>query len=232
MKVLEAESVSKKYLKNKALDEISISVEKGKIVGLLGPNGSGKTTFLKILAGLTRPSAGSVRICNTEISYKTKGLVAYLPDSDYLYPWMKISDAKKVYSTFFSDFNSAKFDELLDFMKLECNMGVKSLSRGMTEKLALALTLARDAKLIILDEPLNGVDPIAREQILGAILKGFNYESSIIIASHLINEVERILDEAHFLMDGKIILSGNTEDIRNEKKMTLDEVYREVLYVD
>jgi ABC-2 type transport system ATP-binding protein len=102
----------------------------------------------------------------------------------------------------------------------------------MTEKLALALTLARDAKLIILDEPLNGVDPIAREQILGAILKGFNYESSIIIASHMINEVERILDEAHFLMNGKIILSGNTEDIRNEKKMTLDELYREVLYVD
>ena len=145
---------------------------------------------------------------------------------------MKISDAKKVYSTFFNDFNPVKFDELLDFMKLEANMSVKSLSRGMTEKLALALTLARDAKLIILDEPLNGVDPIAREQILGAILKGFNYESSIIIASHLINEVERILDEVYFLLDGEIVLSGNTEEIRNEKKMTLDEVFREVLYVD
>ena len=231
MMILEAKGVCKKYLRKQALNGIDLTIESGKIVGLLGPNGSGKTTFLKLLAGLSRSTAGNIKICNTEIGYKTKELVAYLPDSDYLYPWMKITDAKKVYSTFFSDFNSAKFDELLDFMKLECNMDVKSLSRGMTEKLALALTLARDAKLIILDEPLNGVDPIAREQILGAILKGFNYESSIIIASHLINEVERILDEAHFLMEGKIILSGNTEDIRNEKKMTLDEVYREVLYV-
>ena len=177
-------------------------------MGLLGPNGSGKTTFLKLLAGLSRPTAGSIKICVTEIGYKTKELVAYLPDSDYLYPWMKISDAKKVYSTFFSDFNSVKFDELLDFMKLEYNMSVKSLSRGMMEKLSLALTLARDAKLIILDEPLNGVDPIAREQILGAILKGFSYESSIIISSHLINEVERILDEVYFLKEGRLCFPG------------------------
>ena len=228
MKILEAESVSKKYFKIKALDEVNISIEEGKIVGLLGPNGSGKTTFLKLLAGLVRASSGSIRICSTEIGYKTKGLVAYLPDSDFLYPWMKISDAKKVYSTFFRDFDAAKFDELLSFMKLDCTMSVKALSRGMMEKLSLALTLARNARLIILDEPLNGVDPIAREQILGAILKGFNYESSIIITSHLINEVERILDEVHFLKEGKIVLSGDTEEIRMEKKMTLDEVYREV----
>lgn len=228
MKIFEAELVSKKYFKKKALDEISISVEKGKIVGLLGPNGSGKTTFLKLLAGLIRPSAGSIKICNTEIGYKTKELVAYLPDSDYLYQWMKITDAKKVYATFFSDFNAVKFDELLVFMKLESNMRVKDLSRGMLEKLALTLTLAREAKLIILDEPLNGVDPIAREQILGTILKGFSYESSIIITSHLINEVERILDEVYFLKEGKIELHGDTEEIRLEKKMTLDEVYREV----
>ena len=228
MKILEAESVGKKFFKVKALDEVNITIEEGKIVGLLGPNGSGKTTFLKLLAGLARPSAGSIRICSTDIGYRTKELVAYLPDSDFLYPWMKISDAKKVYSTFFRDFDSAKFNELLDFMKLDCTMGVKDLSRGMMEKLSLALTLARNARLIILDEPLNGVDPIAREQILGAILKGFSYESSMIITSHLINEVERILDEVHFLKEGKIVLSGNTEEIRMKKKMTLDEVYREV----
>jgi ABC-2 type transport system ATP-binding protein len=228
MKILETEMISKKYFKKKSLDGININIEKGKIVGLLGPNGSGKTSFLKLISGLIRPSEGSIKICNTEIGYKTKELVTYLPDSDFLYPWMKISDAKKVYSTFFSDFDSAKFDELLDFMKLEHNMNVKNLSRGMMGKLSLALTLARDAKLIILDEPLNGVDPIAREQILGAIIKGFSFESSIIISSHLINEVERILDEVYFLKEGKIVLSGNTEDIRIEKEMTLDEVYREV----
>lgn len=231
MIILEAEGVYKKYLRTQALSGVDMTVESGKIVGLLGPNGSGKTTFLKLLAGLAKSNAGNIKICNTPVGYKTKEMVAYLPESDYLYQWMKIKDAKKVYATFFKDFNPIKFDELLAFMQLDSGLSVKSLSRGMTEKLALALTLARDAKLIILDEPLNGVDPIAREQILGAILKGFNYDSSIIIASHMINEVERILDEAHFLSNGKIVLSGNTEDIRNEKKMTLDELYREVLYV-
>ena len=141
MMILEADGVCKKYLRKQALNGINLTIESGKIVGLLGPNGSGKTTFLKLLAGLSSPTAGKIKICNTEIGYKTKELVAYLPDSDFLYSWMKIADTKKVYSTFFRDFNPAKFDELLDFMKLESKMSVKSLSRGMKEKLALALTL-------------------------------------------------------------------------------------------
>ncbi|MBB6622453.1 ABC transporter ATP-binding protein [Clostridium gasigenes] len=228
MKILEAKLISKKYLKKRALDGVDLTIEKGKIIGILGPNGSGKTTFLKLIAGLITPSEGEIKICDNEIGYKTKELVAYLPDSDFLYPWMKISEAKKVYFTFFKDFNSDKFDELLGFMKLESNMSVKNLSKGMKEKLALALTLAREAKLIILDEPLNGVDPIAREQILQAILKGFSFESSMIITSHLINEVESLLDEVYFLKEGKIMLSGNAEDLRSEKNMTIDEIYREV----
>ena len=185
MKLLEAESVGKKYFKKQVLSDINLVIEQGKIVGLLGPNGSGKTTFLKILAGLIRPTAGSVKICETEISYKTKELVAYLPDSDFLYSWMKIKDAKGVYLRFYKDFNSKRFDELLEFMKLTSDMKVNSLSKGMKEKLALVLTLARDAKLIILDEPLNGVDPVAREQILVAILKGFSYESSMLVTTIL-----------------------------------------------
>ena len=141
---------------------------------------------------------------------------------------MKIADIGKVNSTFFSDFNQEKFNELFAFMKLEPSANIKALSKGMKEKLALILTLARDSRLIILDEPLNGVDPIAREQILEAILKGFSYESSIIITSHLVNEVERIMDEVYFLKEGAIALWGDSEEIRNNRGMTLDEVYREV----
>jgi len=228
MRILESGGIYKNYFKKRVLAGIGINIESGKIVGLLGPNGSGKTTFLKLLTGLARPNAGSIRICGTEVGYRTKELVSYLPDSDFLYPWMKVKDAKKVYSSFFNDFKSEKFDELIEFMKLDNDMDVKALSRGMKEKLGLSLTLARDAKLTILDEPLNGVDPIAREQILGAILKGFNYEGSILITSQLVNEVERILDEVYLLKDGKIELSGDAEEIRNIRNMTLDEVYREV----
>jgi len=228
MEILNCKSVSKKYFTKKALSELDLTIEKGKIVGILGPNGSGKTTLLKLVAGLIRPTSGNIKVWGNDIGHKTKELIAYLPDSDFLYPWMKISDAKKVYMSFFKDFNPEKFDEMLEFMKLNKEMAVKGLSKGMQEKLALALTLSREAKLIILDEPLNGVDPVAREQILKAILKGFSYESSMIITSHLINEVESLLDQVYFLKEGKIEFSGNTEDIRSEKKMTLDELYREV----
>ncbi len=232
MRILEAQAVYKKFLHKQVLNGMDMIVESGKIVGLLGPNGSGKTTFLKLLAGLSRPSAGSLQICGEPVGVKTKAMVAYLPDTDFLYPWMRIAEAKKFYTDFFKDFNAEKFDTLLEFMKLKNEMVVKDLSKGMLEKLSLTLTLSREAKLIVLDEPLNGVDPIAREQILGAILKGFNYESSILLTSHHIQEIESILDEAYFQQDGKIILAGNTEEIRNVKKMTLDEVYREVYCVD
>ena len=228
MNILEANSVSKNYLSKRALVDVNMTIEKGKILGLLGPNGSGKTTFLKLLAGLIHPSKGSIEICGTEVGYLTKEMVSYLPDSDFLYPWMKISKVKKVYATFFKDFNMPKFDELIDFMKLDPNSTVKSLSKGMKEKLALALTLSREAKLIVLDEPLNGVDPVAREEILTAIMKGFNYESSMIITSHLINEVESLLDEVCFLKQGKVILKAGTDQLREEKNMNLDEIYREV----
>lgn len=228
MTILEADAISKKYLTKQALTDVNLTIEEGKIAGLFGPNGSGKTTFLKIVAGLIQPTSGKLNICQHELGYITKSYVAYLPDSDFLYNWMSIEDAKNVYKKFYADFNTQKFNELLEFMQLSSKMKVKSLSKGMKEKLSLTLTLARDAKLIVLDEPLNGVDPIAREQILGAILKGFSFDSSMLITSHLINEFENIIDEVFYLKQGQIILSGNVEKIKDERHKNLDELYREV----
>jgi ABC-2 type transport system ATP-binding protein len=228
MVILKADKISKKYFNKSALNDVDISLEQGKIIGLLGPNGSGKTTFLKLITGMVRPSAGNLTVDGLEIGYKSKELVAFLPDSEFLYDWMTIKDAKDVYVSFFKDFNIKRFGELLEFMKLTEELKVKSLSKGMKEKLVLALTLARDAKLLVLDEPLNGVDPVARELILGAIIKCFNPESSIIVTSHLINEIESILDEAYFLKEGRIVLHGGVDNLRSEKHKSLDELYREV----
>lgn len=228
MITLKAENISKNYFKKSALSDVSMQLEQGRIVGLLGPNGSGKTTFLKLATGLVRPTSGEMTVCGREIGYLSKELVALLPDSEFLYDWMTISEARDTYVKFFGDFNLKRFAELLEFMKLTADMKVKSLSKGMKEKLGLALTLSRDARLTVLDEPLNGVDPVAREQILGAIVKCFNPESTVLITSHLINEIESILDEAYFLKEGKIVLHGFTDALRSEKNKSLDELYREV----
>jgi ABC-2 type transport system ATP-binding protein len=228
MIILKADNVSKKYFKKLALSGVDISLEQGKIIGLLGPNGSGKTTFLKMISGFIRPSGGNITVCGNEIGYRTKELVSFLPDSEFLYDWMTIRDAANTYAKFFADFDYERFNELIQFMQLTMDLKVKGLSKGMKEKLALALTLSRNARLFVLDEPLNGVDPVAREQILGAIVKSFSEESSILISSHLINEVETVLDEVYFLKEGKIVLHGSTDDLRSEKSKSLDELYREV----
>ncbi len=228
MTILKAEKISKNYFAKSALSNVDISLEQGKIIGLLGPNGSGKTTFLKLVTGMVRPSGGSLTICGMEIGYKTKEIISFLPDSEFLYDWMTIREAASTYAAFFKDFDNDRFNELLKFMQLSSDMRFKRLSKGMKEKLALALTLSRNARLIVLDEPLNGVDPVAREQILGAIVRSFSQDSTILVTSHLINEVENILDEAYFLKDGRIVLHGSTEDLRSERNKSLDELYREV----
>ncbi|NLK87102.1 MAG: ABC transporter ATP-binding protein [Clostridiaceae bacterium] len=228
MMILKTDKVGKKYLNKWALSNVDISLEQGKIIGLLGPNGSGKTTFLKLVIGMIRPSSGSVTVCGMEIGYKAKEMISFLPDSEFLYNWMTIREAGDTYAAFFKDFDMARFNELLQFMALTPDMKFKGLSKGMKEKLAIALTLSRNARLIVLDEPLNGVDPVAREQILGAIVKSFSHESTILVTSHLINEVENILDEAYFLKEGKIVLHGSTDDLRSERNKSLDELYREV----
>ncbi|WP_428909506.1 ABC transporter ATP-binding protein [Niallia sp. Krafla_26] len=226
--IVEVKNLTKKYLNKTALDHLSLNIEEGKVVGILGPNGSGKTTLIKILTGLLRQTSGEVLIAGQNVGVGTKALVSYLPDRNFLYKWMKIEDAFQMYKDFYQDFDEEKFMELLSFMKLERGMKIDSLSKGMHEKLNLSLVLARNAKLYILDEPIAGVDPVARDQILDAIINNYNAKSSMIITTHLVRDMESMLDEVVFLQDGNIILTGNAEDLREEKGMQIDDIYKEV----
>ncbi|NMM62746.1 ABC transporter ATP-binding protein [Clostridium sp. P21] len=226
--ILKASNIEKSYFSKRALNGINLEVKKGKIVGLLGPNGSGKTTFLKIAAGILRQSSGEIVIGGHKPGIQTKAIVSYLPDKDYLFKWMKIKDAIEFFNSFYKDFDKDKAMELLEFMNLDANSKITSLSKGMTEKLYLTLTLSRKAKLYILDEPLGGVDPTTREKILDAILNNYSEDSSMIITTHLVNDIERLFDDVAFISKGEIVLSGNAEEFRNEKGMSIDELYREV----
>ncbi|MBC2580815.1 ABC transporter ATP-binding protein [Clostridium sp. DJ247] len=226
--ILKTLNLEKGFGNKKALKGISIEIKKGRIVGILGPNGSGKTTFLKIAAGILRQSSGEILIDNHTPGVYTKSIVAYLPDKNYLLKWMKIKDAVQFFKDFYEDFDENKAKELLAFMNLDENSKVTSLSKGMTEKLHLTLVLSRKAKLYILDEPLGGVDPTTREKILDAILNNYNEESSMIITTHLVSDIERLFDDVAFISDGNIVLEGNAEELRTERGMSIDELYREV----
>ena len=226
--IVEVKGLTKTYNNKRALNGIDLNIEEGRVVGILGPNGSGKTTLIKILTGLLRESKGEVLIDGHEPGVYTKSVVSYLPDRNFLYDWMKISDALDIYKDFFKDFDEKKADELLSFMKLEKNMMVNSLSKGMKEKLNLTLVLARRAKLYILDEPIAGVDPVARDQILNAIINNYEESSSMIITTHLVRDMENIFDDVVFLSEGDIILQGNAEKLREEKSMQIDNLYKEI----
>lgn len=226
--LVEIKGLSKNYLSKKALNNLSLDIESGKVVGILGPNGSGKTTLIKILTGLLRQSKGEVFIDGHNVGVYTKSIVSYLPDRNFLYNWMTIDDAFKFYKDFYSDFDENRGEKLLDFMKLEKNMKISSLSKGMNEKLNLTLVLSRRAKLYILDEPIAGVDPVARDKILDAITNNYNESSSMIITTHLVRDMESLFDEVVFLREGEILLKGNAEALREEKGKSIDEIYKEV----
>ncbi|WP_234124642.1 ABC transporter ATP-binding protein [Clostridium hydrogenum] len=226
--ILKVSNLNKSYFKKKALDNFEIELKEGKILGLLGPNGSGKSTFLKIVAGLLTKSSGEVLIDGMEPGVLTKAVVSYLPDKNYLYKWMKIKDAMNFFKDFYSDFDYDKAEELLKFMKLDKESKVTTLSKGMTEKLHLVLVLSRKARLYILDEPLGGVDPTTREKILDTIVNNFNEKSSMIITTHLVSDIERLFDDVVFIQNGRNVLSGDAEELRTEKNMSIDEIYREV----
>lgn len=226
--ILEAKNLNKSYFKKKALNNLNLSIEKGRVVGILGPNGSGKTTLIKIAAGILRQSSGEILIDNHEPGVYTKSVISYLPDRNYLPKWMKVEDAINYFNDFYGDFDKNKAYELLDFMKLERGMKITSLSKGMTEKLHLTLVLSRKAKLYILDEPIAGVDPVARDKILDAIINNYNEDSSMLITTHLVRDIERVFDDVVFINNGEVVLSGNAEVLREEKNKSIDELYKEV----
>lgn len=226
--MLEVNKVAKKYFGREVLQGVNLNVGKGKIAGLLGPNGSGKTTLLRLISGELRKDGGEILINGQGVGVLTKKDVSFLTSNDFFLPWMSIGDAGVLYHRVFPDFDPAKFHQLLKNVDLTPDLKIKNLSKGMRSKFALALTISRNAKLIVLDEPLEGVDPVAREEILGLILAGFSGESTILVTSHLINELERLLDEVYFINDGIVQYMGAAEDLRAEKHMSLDELYREV----
>lgn len=226
--ILETKNLSKNYFSKKALNNVNIEIPKGKIIGLLGPNGSGKTTFIKIAVGLLNTYSGEILIDGQKPGVYTKSIVSYLPDRNHLYKWMKINDALEFFSDFYEDFDMDKANELLKFMKLKKNDKINTLSKGMIERLNLTLVLSRRAKLYILDEPIAGVDPVAREKILDAIINNYSEDSSMLITTHLVKDIERIFDDVSFISKGEIILSGNAEELRTQKGKSIDGLYREV----
>jgi len=226
--ILETSALKKNFIAKPALRGIELKLESGRILGLMGPNGSGKTTFLKVIAGLQKPSSGGFSVCGMSAGYETKKLVSFLPDRNALYPWMRAIDAIDFYEDFFDDFDRNKALDMLSFMKLERGERVKTMSKGMTEKMDLVLAFSRKARLFLLDEPLGGVDPVSRERIVSTIIKTWTEDSAIIISTHLVNDVEQLFNDVAFLDDGEIILTGDAETLRSERGKSIDQLYLEV----
>ena len=217
-----------KYGKKVALNDLSFSIEAGKIVGLLGPNGSGKTTLIKISAGLLTPTSGEVLIDGKKIGVETKKIVSYLPERTYLNNWMTIKQIINYFSDFYDDFRSERAYEMLEKLKIKPEDKLKSMSKGTKEKVQLILVMSRDAKLYFLDEPIGGVDPAARDYILNTIISNYNPEASIIISTHLIADIEKVLDEVVMIKDGELVIQKNVDDIRGEEGKSVDGLFREV----
>ena len=226
--LVQFEHVTKQYGEKKALDNVSFTLEPGKIYGLLGPNGSGKSTAIKIINDLLQPTSGTVLVNGLKPGVESKKIISYLPDRNYLNDWMKVEDAFKLFEDFYEDFDRSRAEEMLRSLNIDSGARLKTLSKGTLEKVQLILIMARRAKLYVLDEPIAGVDPAARDYILQTILGNYGEESSILISTHLITDIEKVLDEVLFLQNGRIVLQGVVDDIRAEHGKSIDGLFREV----
>ena len=225
---IEIENLTKEFGTLTALDNVVLELEKGQIVGLLGPNGSGKTTLIKIMNGLLTPTAGTVSINGITPGIETKKIVAYLPDRNSLPEYMTTGQLIELYQDFFDDFNIVKAETMISELGIDMTQQMKRMSKGTKEKLQLCLVMAREAEVYLLDEPIGGVDPATRDYILRTIISNYNEDAVVIISTHLISDIESVLDDVIFLKEGKVVLHKKAEDIREETGESVDQLFREV----
>lgn len=226
--LIDVKNLYKSYGRKNVLHDFSIELGRGKIIGLLGPNGSGKTTLLKILAGILSKNGGEISIDGHDIGIESKKIVSYLPERTYFSPSMKVKETIDFFEDFYADFRRETAEDLLAKLDIDLNSKIKHLSKGTREKVQLVLVMSREASVYLLDEPMGGVDPAARDYILKTILTNYSENSSVIISTHLISDVEKVLDEVIFIKKGSMVLHESVDDIRQKNKMSVDELFREV----
>ena len=226
--LLEFINVTKKFSNKTALDNVSFAIQPGRIIGLLGSNGSGKSTSIKMINGLLQPDSGQVLIKGNTPSIESKKIISYLPERTYLNDWMTVSQILSFFEDFYEDFDSNRAKEMLTSLGIDENAKLKTLSKGTKEKIQLILVMSRKAELYVLDEPIGGVDPAARDYILSTIIQNYSESSSILISTHLIQDVEKILDDVILINNGQIYMTGSVDDIRSENGISIDNLFREV----
>lgn len=229
--ILEYKNINKSFGEKQVLKNINLKIESNKIVGLLGKNGSGKSTLFKLANDLLTPTSGEVLIDGKGVSVESKNIVSYLPERSYLEANLKVSEAVDLFATFYQDFDKEKAEKLLIDLELDKNMRLSKMSKGMKEKVQLVLVMSRKAKIYILDEPLGGVDPASRDYILQTILKNFDESATLLISTHMIADIEKILDEVIFIDGGEIVLQSDADELREKEKGSIDEIFRRKFYV-
>ena len=226
--ILECRGLVKFFPNCLALNNVDLTVPKGRIVGLLGPNGSGKSTLIKLANGLLTPTQGTILVDGKEPGIGTKKIVSYLPERTYLTEWMTVQDMLDLFNDFYADFNIAKARDMLARLNIQTKARIKTMSKGTKEKVQLILVMSREAQLYLLDEPIGGVDPAARDYILNTIIANYNENATVLISTHLISDVEQILDDVIFINQGSVVLTSSVDDIREKQDKSVDALFREV----
>ena len=226
--ILECRGLVKFFPNCLALNNVDLTVPKGRIVGLLGPNGSGKSTLIKLANGLLTPTQGTILVDGKEPGIETKKIVSYLPERTYLTEWMTVQDMLDLFNDFYADFNIAKARDMLARLNIQTKARIKTMSKGTKEKVQLILVMSREAQLYLLDEPIGGVDPAARDYILNTIIANYNENATVLISTHLISDVEQSLDDVIFINQGSVVLTSSVDDIREKQDKSVDALFREV----